>query len=199
MELRATSPADDLLAVSRRVDWRFLLTPEFAAVGVSDGIDPALSAALRPFSSSVGVVSDFRAASQSDAARYALIVLADPQSDEIAAAARELEVDGWLYVEVSARHPRPVRRPRVIPAYVRALRRAGLEDVSGYWHFPDLASSEEIVPIGSLGALTFAFGRRRTARHVRGKTRLAGIVARAGLLGYVAAHGSVVGRRADTR
>lgn len=189
---------ETLLAASRRLDWRFLLTPEFRAVGILEGADPGLVSALRSLSSSLAVVSDFRAASESHAGRYDLVVLVDPPSDEIGAATAALKSDGWLYVQVSVLRARPVRRPRVIPAYVRALRQAGLDDVAGYWHFPDLASCEEIVPIGSAGALTFSLGRRRTARLARAKTRLAAVLARAGLLGYVAPQGSVVGRRAQT-
>jgi hypothetical protein len=186
---------ESVLAASRRVDWRFLLTPEFGAVAVPGGADPVLVGALRAFSSSVAVISDLRADPESHAGRYDLVLLLDPSRDEIAPATQALGRGGWLYVQVSVLRARPVRRPRVIPAYVRALRRAGLDDVTGYWYFPDVAACEEIVPIGSIAAQTFSVGRRRTARLVRAKTALAVALARAGLLGYIAPHGSVVGRR----
>jgi hypothetical protein len=195
IETRRPSAADDLLTASRRIDWRFLLSPEFGTVAIGDGADPALADALHRFSSSVTTVRDFGTA----LAQYDLIVLVDPSRDEVAAAARALAAGGWLYVQVSALRPRPLRRPRLLPAYVRALRRAGLDDVAGYWHFPDLVSCEEIVPIASTGALKFSFGRRRTAPLARAKARLAVLLAKTRLLGYFVAHGSVVGRRTHAR
>lgn len=194
IETRRPSAAGDVLTAARRVDWRFLLSPELGTVAIGEQVDAALADALRRFGSSVTSVRDFETAG----ADYDLVVLVNPARHEVAAAAGALAPGGWLYVEVSALRSRPLRRPRLLPTYVRALRRAGLEDVTAYWHFPDVASCEEIVPIASTAALTLFVGRRRTARLAQAKARLAVVLARRGLLGYVVTDGSVVGRRAPT-
>jgi hypothetical protein len=183
-------------ALSPRIDWRFLLsTPDLGHVGVLEGADEELQEALRVSSSALTVVRDFRSIATATPV-FDLVVLADPPTEQVVAAAQTLRRDGWVYVEVSMLRPRPLRRPRVLSAYVTLLRRAGLDDVAGYWHLPDIVACEEIVQLGSPGPLAFVFSRRRRRTSFdRTKDRLAILLARSGLLGYLAPFGGVVGRR----
>ncbi len=65
-----------------------------------------------------------------------------------------------------------------------------------YWHWPDFASCEEIVPLNDAGAVRLMLARRRVYGE-RIKFWLGRLLVRMGLFGLLVPCASIVGRRPD--
>ncbi len=188
-----------LLRLSRRVDWRFLLPDvELGHVACFGRGDPDLVESLLHFSASLVRLDAPEGRSAVDAPAYDLAVLSDPTLEEIRDAVGILHGGGWLYAEIHnplARGFR-LRRLRFARAYARALEQLGVEEVEVYWHWPDFASCEEIVPLNDAGAVRLMLARRRVYGE-RIKFWLGRLLVRMGLFGLLVPCASIVGRRPD--
>lgn len=166
----------DLLAASRRVDWRFLLPdPHLRRVALVGEERPGLRAALELLSE--GVVS---AEDSPD-----LVVVGGATLADLRQAAERVPPGGRLYAEL--------RGPRV--PYARALdllSGLGFGELAAHWHHPDFERCEEIVPLASPEVVRHALGRRGS----RLRARLGRVALEAGLLGRVIPCVSILGHRA---
>lgn len=192
----ALLPYVDLLASSRRVDWRFLLPdPELGHVVCAGGANPDLKRSCLLFSRSLSVLGQETGKLARDSAD--VLVLVDPGSAALEEAVGLLKPDGWVYVEV---HRPPtyrglgVRRPRTTKSYAGELRRLGLDRIESHWHWPDFESCTEILPLADRTVLRGALARRR-ARRWSPRMWLARVLVAFGLLPFVVTHASVIAHR----
>ncbi|CAN5148312.1 hypothetical protein BH20ACT13_BH20ACT13_10680 [soil metagenome] len=186
-----------LLAASRRIDWRFLLPhPELGHVACSTAADPALVHSCRLFAKSLTLLEeqqDERAPRSVD-----LLVLVDPQADELSSALDLLKPGGWMYVEIHGaltRRGRRLRRLRFPADHIAELRRLGLDRIEAYWHWPDFESCTEIMPLGEPAAMRGALLRRQASRGRSVLVSVARLLLATRLLPLAVTHGSVIGQR----
>lgn len=164
-----------LLAASRRIDWRFLLSdPRLGRVALVGHVDPSLREAL-------GLLSE-EVVGQGESADLTVVRGAGPR--ELARAAQLVPPGGWLYAEL--------RRPRAAPGRAFALLRGlGFGELAAHWHHPDFERCTEIVPLSNEEVLRHALSRRGS----RLKALLARLALETGLLARVVPSVSVLGRR----
>ncbi|MDZ7267831.1 MAG: phosphotransferase [candidate division KSB1 bacterium] len=180
--LSQTLPAEELLLLSRRIDWRFLLPePRLQQVAYFGPQDNTLIAALRCFSQSLTVFTQ-PPAGLGTSARFNVAVAVAPGLHELAAIAAGLRPGGCLYVEIGSVFARCLRQGRQgwrqalrgPKAYAAELRRLGLEQTAMYWHRPGFATAVQIIPLHD--ALAAKFVRARRAHDL--KSRLIAILDR---------------------
>jgi len=215
---------DNVLQAARRVDWRFLLpSPDLQDVLYVGQDTGSLVQSLRLLSGSLTVVADVRDLDAIDE-YYALVVAAEPSYASLRRIVAKMAPGGWLYVEARRRFRptrlTPSRRrrrtpgairagafgwalnealdgsalPSHAPGYVAALRRLGLEEVAAHWHWPNLESCLEIVPLADRPAVLGSLSRRTGGRLARLKATLARGLLQAGLLARLVPYFSVLGR-----
>lgn len=177
----------------RRLDWR-LLMPELGITRVACGgaVDAELRAALPLLTADLReprTPADWLALAGSCDA----VVLVHPIRAELRMAVEALRPGGWLYAEVRRRPP--VRGPATIAGWRAALRRAGLREVSAYWHLPGPNGPSEFVDLAAATALRHVVGRRGETRRRNIRARVAGALVTLGLLSFAIDEGSVTGRR----
>jgi aminoglycoside phosphotransferase len=189
-----TAPFERLQLV-QRVDWRFLLpSPCLGAVAYAGRPDAQLLEALERFGGPVAVVGkrDGTPRGSCDAA-----VAVNPTPDQLQALAGLLRPGGRLYLELHGRVASR-RRLRSLSLSLRAVEDTlvglGFEEVRAAWHFPDVRSCEEIVPLADQRTIRFALTRRRSTRLVRLKASLAGVLLSAGMFGQALPSRSVTAR-----
>jgi hypothetical protein len=178
----------------RRLDWRFLLpaaTP--TRVAGAGAVDDELRASLPLLTPDVHFPT-----TASDWAEITgtcdVVVLVEPDRDELVRAVAAARPDGWIYAEVRRRPPWS-RGPRSLVGWQRALRGAGLADVAAHWHAPDLATATRIVRVDATLAVDGALGRHSGAGLSSLRPALARLLLRCGLFPLAVAEGSVIGRR----
>ena len=186
-----------LLAASRRVDWRFLLPdPELGHVACSADADPSLVHACRLFGRSLTLLGQAR--EEPAPASVDVLVLVDPQRDELGSALDLVRPAGWVYLEVHGpltRRGRRLRRPRFPSDHAAELRGLGLDQVEAYWHWPDFDSCTEIMPLGEPAAIRGSLLRRQESRGRSALVSVARFLLATRLLPLAVTHGSVIGRR----
>lgn len=170
------------LDVSRRADWRFLLShPELGDVGCCDRADPTLVAACASFAVSVSRLSRSQVPRERE---FDVVVLVDPVGTEVVEAARALRAGGWLYAELPARlRPRRLRAPA---RCVAALRGLGFVEIAVNVHWPSFETCVEIFSPHEPAPARAWLRRRRGGRHRVIQTPLLRLALRLGLLGRVA-------------
>jgi hypothetical protein len=177
----AVDDGEDLLAVARRVDWRFLLPdPALGRVAYLAPHEPAVAEALGLVAADVAL--DVAATAQG---AYDTAVLTGARREQASAAAAVLRPSGWLYAEATG---------AATGAWVHGLRAAGFVDVAAHWLWPDARACREIVPLERV-ALRHALGRRDPGARLRLRARGAGLVVRTGLFRYAVRHTAIIGRR----
>lgn len=186
-----------LLAASRRVDWRFLLPdPELGHVACRADADPALVHACRLFGRSLTLLG--QAQEKPAPGSVDVLVLVDPQGDELSSTLDLVRPAGWVYLEIHGpltRRGRRLRRPRFPSDHVAELRGLGLDQIEAYWHWPDFDSCTEIMPLGEPAAIRGALLRRQESRGRSALVSVARLLLAARLLPLAVTHGSVIGRR----
>lgn len=185
----------ELLAASRRVDWRFLLDdPELGDVTCPADADPALIHACHLFSRSCRT---FTSADELAPSSVDVLVLVDPHAEELRRAVHSVRPGGWAYVEVHGaltRQGRRGRAPRTPAGHVAELRRLGFEDVEPNWHWPTFATCTEIMPLADRSAVRSALVRRQAGRPWSPLPWAARLLLAGRVLPFVVTHTSVVGR-----
>ena len=178
----------------RRLDWRFLVpTLQTAGVACAGDVDEELLAALPLLDPQVHRIRE-----HGDWDRVAgacsVVVLVSPDRQDVHAAAVTVRPGGWIYAEVS----RQIRRrsgPRTLPGWRRAFRRAGLEEVTAYWHAPDFATCSRIIAVDADAAVREALSRYQDVRFGRLLSLAGRLALRLGLFPLAVREGSVLGRR----
>lgn len=168
----ATRPqrSDELLQLSRRLDWRFLLPePRLQQVAYFGPAESTLVTALKTFSESLTMLPAApTAARAATPPRFAVVVAVAPAPAALAGISEVLLPGGCLYVELGSvfagrkrRAGQGWRQALSGPQeYVAALQRLGFEQVVAYWHRPSFAAAAQIIPLRDPLALQFVLGRR---------------------------------------
>ncbi len=179
----------------RRLDWRLLLPTaplaRFGMVAWAGSDDPVLARALPLVADRVRRVGE-----PADWAGLAgtcdLVVLAGTGAEQLTGAVTALRPGGVLYAEVVRRVG---RGGQSLPGWLRSARRAGLAELEGHWHAPDLARAARVIPLSARGSLTAALLRYEGIRGGRLLSVAGRTAVRLGLFGYAVAEGSLTGRR----
>jgi len=191
----APSPADaPPLQTWQRLDWRFLLPcTEAEEIACAGNVDDDLAAGLPLIAPTVHRVTTAEAWAPL-AGTCDLVVLASPPAADVGSAVAALRPGGWVYAEI--RRGRPGSRgPWTVRGWARALRRAGLEEVTAHWHVPDIATSSRIVSLDARVVVRDVLLRTQGRRFGRALSLTARAALRLGLIPLVVPEGSVVGRR----
>jgi hypothetical protein len=101
--------------------------------------------------------------------------------DELRCAARAIEPNGYLFVEVTRRplsfdhffSGTIANRITGVRRYRAEIKRLQLSEPQFHWHWPDFESCTEIIPLGDRAAGICALQRRGSGRGSRWKSTLA--------------------------
>ncbi len=200
--------SNSLLLASRRLDWRFLLPdPRLGKVLYMGPARGPLVESLRRFCSSLTVTDDARQPGNR-AMDFDVVVVGSASREILSPVVERMAPSGWLYVEAH-RRPRPGLLRRAVGVrfhsqtpplyhaadYVAALRRLGLTEVEAHWHWPDLETCAEMVPLGDRAALARTLARRAGGPAARLKAALGRGLLKAELLARLVPCFSVVAHK----
>jgi hypothetical protein len=147
---------DRALALSRRLDWRFLFPdPALGRVAYLGDGSGQLRQSLELFAGTVDVLAAADLDARGLAGQFDVVVLQEPASIE----ARHrglLKRQGGLYAEFSRASMHPLRKRAISAvAYARAAAAAGFAEVRLNWHWPTFESCTRIVPLDDATPLGF--------------------------------------------
>lgn len=180
----------------QRLDWRFLLpSPQPGAIVCAGAVNEELAAALRMLDADLAQVTSSHGWSQVAASSYDLAVLIEPTNDDLRAAAEAVRPGGWVYVQAE-RHILGARvAQRSLHGWLRACRRAGLEELAAHWHAPTTSVPYRLVPLDSRVVVFEALSRHDEVRFGWLLSQLGKVLFACGLFPLVVPGGSVLGRR----
>jgi hypothetical protein len=156
--LKKLLPRDQLLIMSRRIDWRFLLpVPTLNRVGIVGQPDKALHLALSHFAETVQFIRSDTQPEQ----LFDVIIFLKPSPKDISVHLNRLAPNGYVYAELPTFRRFSTMRgiAKKIARYESALHNAGLSNVDFYWHRPNFYNCKEIVPLQQKPALSFALAK----------------------------------------
>lgn len=192
------SHPEELLAASRRIDWRFLLRDSTLGEVLYVGRpNQALIEACTAFAERVSILDPLTPMSPRTEADT--VVAVDPRPDELRIAAERLRGGGSVYAEFSGFMPaamKHTRRPSLSRRGARLLVQLGFQDVCRHWHWPTFEACTEIVPLAEPEALRHWLTRRRADGSVV-KRILAWILIALRVPTFLEVATSVVGRRPE--
>lgn len=177
------SNVDELLPLSRRLDWRFLLPdPSLNRVIYIGPEASTLQKALRQFSRewvAVGQSAD-------------LVVLADVTLSDFK---QHVSSASSFYVELY----RPTWAKRLSQAgaptsFLRAAAKAGFQ-AEAYWHYPDFENATRIIPLSVTAPLLNVVAKNRRDTKTRVKVTGMGLLLESGLLARTVPSLSIIGFR----
>ena len=175
------SNVDELLPLSRRLDWRFLLPdPTLNRVTFSGPESSTLLVALQRFSRELaeqGQPTD-------------LLVMIDPT---LADFMRHIGSAAAFYLELN----RPTWQKRLRQAaaptgYLRAAARAGFQ-ADSYWHYPDFEAATRIIPLSVASPLLNVVAKNRHDAKTRLKVAGMGWLLKSGALARTVPCLSIIG------
>jgi hypothetical protein len=179
------SDVDELLPLSRRLDWRFLLPdPTLNRVAYVGPESSSLLPALQRFSREL-VTGDIQ---PSD-----LVVLTDPTLSDFK---NHINSASAFYVELH--RPSWQMRLRQVAApstFLRAAAKAGF-NADAYWHYPDFEAATRIIPLSIASPLLHVIAKNRHDIKTRIKTTAMGWFLKSGLLARTVLCLSVIGFKA---
>lgn len=181
----AAGDRDQLLQLSRRLDWRFLLpTPQLGKVAYLGPVAATLPGALYHFCDSLTLIAGTEKLSSEEAqeskAYFDQVVVCSQRLADAQMAASLLAEGGYLYWEikrpalctmlrtlvVDKKQPTPftfgkhrrwdLASCRKYSAYLAQL---GFTDIAAHWHRPDFENCLEFIPLDDPIALASAFAR----------------------------------------
>lgn len=189
-----SSGADRRLAMSRRLDWRFLLPDgRLRHVGYLGSSRGTLFASLEMFSDTLTRLEPD--ASNAEDRQFDVLVLEAPRRATLRRARRLVRPGGCLYAEI--RRLAAAWRPATLlpPAsYAAAVREGGFLDVELHWHWPDFERCTRMVPLGSGEGFSYLLSRGHAAFGPQLKAATGRFLLRSGMLGWCVPAVSVVAR-----
>lgn len=178
----------------RRLDWRYLLpVHRVGDVVLAGPADDLLEAAL-PLLGTSSCRIERREDWPSVREAADVVVLVQPDDDDLRGAVAALRPGGWVYAEVR-RDFRLPRGQRSLVGRRRAWRRAGLVDVAAHWHAPDFATCSRIVDLDQHTVVRNALGRHQAVRFGAALSLAGRTALRLGLFPLAVREGSLLGRR----
>jgi hypothetical protein len=221
----AARRSDQVLQISRRIDWRFLLPEPYlrrvAYLGPDNG---TLSTALRHFCDSLEIISPSSEAAQAPAKQsgFDLVVLRWRRLADLERACALLVAGGYLYWEIDRprlsevtslhvitkrkavdrslqnlkkRKNRWRRSLGLVRYCVGVLERLGFGEIEAHWHRPNFERCLEIIPLHDRPALDYVFSRPRGDLANRLKLTSGRYVMKTGLLSRLVPCFSLIARR----
>ena len=176
------SNVDELLPLSRRLDWRFLLPdPTLNQVAYTGPSESHLLRALERLSREI--IRDPRQPAD-------IAVLVDPTLPDFM---RSIRISSRFYVELH----RPSVKARLsqfpIPGnFLRAAATAGFT-ANAYWHYPDFEAATRIIPLSVATPLLSVVAKNRQDTKTRIKTAGMGLFLESGLLARTIPCLSIIG------
>lgn len=176
------SNVDELLPLSRRLDWRFLLPdPTLNHVAYLGPSSSALLQALQRFS---------REMTRDESHTAELAVLVDPTLRDFV---RCIGSASRFYIELR----RPSLQARLaqftVPtSFLRAAAQAGFT-ADAYWHYPDFEAATRIIPLSVAPPLLSVIAKNRRDTKTRIKTVGMGLFLKSGLLARTVPCLSIIG------
>jgi hypothetical protein len=174
---------DDLLPLSRRLDWRFLLPdPTLDHIKYAGPPDSLLAEALGRFATS----------ETNGGAPFGVVVMVNPSVRHFTGAIAEGQA---FYAEFN--RPRWLKlawqwlQPRQC---LRAARAAGFE-ADAYWHYPDFDSATRIIPLSSAGPLLNVVAKSGDGLKARARNAGIAMMIESGLLKTTVPCLSIAGAR----
>jgi hypothetical protein len=168
-------PKDQLLQVSRRLDWRFLLpNPDLGRVAYLGPEEDSLVDALHLFCHTLTQISSSQL-SATGLNDFDLVVITNPSNQSLELGAQRVKPGGYLYVETYG-WSRAVK-PRVYikycydffrlgespgqpwsPPHIRTvIRMFGFQKINTFWHWPNFESCTRIIGLDDTDSRTIAF------------------------------------------
>jgi hypothetical protein len=182
--------AEQILHLSRRLDWRFLLpNPTLEQVAYFGPARSTLLSSLTQLATKVSIFSVSAAMSVSASQphpQYQVVVVCDPTPQQLKAAVAFVQPGGSLYVEAQGLlwpqkwlHPRSfvalMQQPRLWqPAdYCDALKGWAMREAEAFWFWPDFESCTKIVPLAEPVVLPYVFGTSSRPRGAKARVKAA--------------------------
>jgi hypothetical protein len=148
---------DNLLSISRRLDWRFVFAnPSLQHVVVAGQPDDDLLNALMALSDHVSIWQGQSVESCS------MLVMQNPSSS-LCRRALETIKPVQFYFEFGS-HSLNFRIRHVFDRAlcIAAARNSGYTAIRSYWHWPDIANANRIIPLSQSEALSFVLAKDRS-------------------------------------
>lgn len=203
---------EQLVQISRRIDWRFLLPDGSPGrVGYFAPANKDLLTALQYFSDSLTILSSNEPgeAGMESAEGFDLAVIPATAAPPLEVLTTILRPGGYLYWEVQRSNRRGsgaigARKcfPRLahVRRYAESLRKLGFADIAIHWHRPGFANCKEFIPLpgsrfGDDTALRYAFARGQSGLAGRLKLLAGRVALMSGLLPRLVPCFSVVAKK----
>ncbi|MGE3315582.1 MAG: hypothetical protein AB7O26_10740 [Planctomycetaceae bacterium] len=145
---RAPGPSyEERLALSRRLDWRFLLTdPRLLNAAVVGRCDPQLRKSLELFSPTTIYHRDAVELS-AETREFDLVIVQGGHAALVKAAAPRVKPGGSIYIENRRRLRNPSTWFTTSAQATKQLRQLGFESIDVHWHWPKFTSATSFLPI----------------------------------------------------
>jgi hypothetical protein len=196
-----------LIHLSRRVDWRFLLPdPQLGCVAYLGRYDSQHVDALRSFSDFFSIVDGERSIDVS-ADRFDTVVVTAPTCERLSQAVDLVRSGGYLYLESPGFFRRILGGPAnairntfrdrlVFPEdYVAFLENSGFIEAKIHWHWPSFEDCIKIIPLEQEGPTQYLYLYGRRSFKARIRASLGRILSWSGLMKRVVPHFSILARR----
>lgn len=195
---RACAPApsyEERLALSRRIDWRFLLPNPTLDNAASVGrCDKSLRSALELFSPTTEFHES--ATSLSQGREFDLVVLSSSRAADVEQVAPRITPGGSIYIEVRRRLTAPATWFRTPARVASHLRQLGFENVQSHWHWRRFTSATSFLPIhDGDSAAHYFFNHQATSFRGWCKTLVGRIALEFGFRDLLIGSYSIVGRK----
>lgn len=145
---RAPGPSyEERLALSRRLDWRFLLAdPRLQNVACVGRCDPQLKQSLDLFSPTTVFHPD-AAALVAETRDFDLLIVQGGTAALVTAAAQRVKPGGSIYIEIRRRLASPSTWLITPAEATKQFRSLGFENIDVHWHWPKFKSATSFLPI----------------------------------------------------
>lgn len=183
----ALKAREQIVQISRRIDWRFLMPqPELREVVLIGSAEEEMIEALRHFSDSLKIFSPVAPGGSSVESRerfdVAVVNSADPLT--VQWAYEMLKPGAYLYWEVRrGKSPESPRGKNVQPqngsmgaavrdsfprfahihSYKKYLQESGFREIEINWHYPGFKNCKKIIPLEDSYALQYVFSRQQSS------------------------------------
>jgi len=182
--------SEDLLTLSRRLDWRFVFAnPRLQHVVVAGKPDDELLNALQALSDHVSIWQG-QSVELCD-----MLVMLNPSSS-LCWRALETINPARFYIEFEGYNLTfRLRRMLASACCVIAARYRGYSNIRSFWYWPDIANANRIIPLSQSEALLFVLAKGRSDFRTNLKMTGLSLLLRTGLLALIIKSLGVAGER----
>lgn len=181
---------DNLLALSRRLDWRFVFAnPSLQHVVVAGRLDDNLLNALMALSDHVSIWQGQSVESCN------MLVMQNPSSSLCRRALETINPMRFYFEFGSQSLNFRMRRVFDLSFCIAAARSSGYSAVRSFWHWPDIANANRIIPLSQSEVLSFILAKGRSDFKTSLKMTSLNLLRRTGLLVLIIKSLGIAGER----